>query len=165
MRRRDFSLASLATIILTSCNLQTQLTGNEISVGKISGEITEVLNGLNALVIAPTVQTLLSTANLATVETALGDARDILTTLSASPRIIALVTAQSWVSKLEISVNTIFNVLEGTDALPPTALVIIEAVRVLMPVILAAVQILITATTPTGLTQPQAEQILKNPII
>lgn len=165
MIRRNFCLASLS--LLSACTLQQAVSGNEIAVGKISGQITEVLNGLNTLVMASSVQTILPATDLATAENSLSNARNVLTSLNGAPRIIALKTAQTWVTDLQTAANTIFDILEGktTSDLPPTAAVIIEAIRVLMPIILTAVQILVTSATPTGLSAQQAETILKNPII
>lgn len=165
MQRRIFMLAGVAIALEGCARTAAEIGQAQIAVGKVSGFISEIVNGLNALSLAPSLQTILSSDELGSVETDLVKARNVIEELNASNKIIPLITAQGWVGDLQTAANSIFNVLESSGELPPTAEVVIEAIKVVFPALLIVVQMLVTVGTPTGLTLPQAESLLKKPVV
>lgn len=140
------------------------LTGT-VAVSTFSKYAAEVENGLSALVLSPTVQALLGSSVLAQIEATLADVRGVLRLIGVAPATVPIPQAQSWVTQVESGASEIADILSAVPGIPPTVLVIIDALEVVIPLMISATGILLTKAVPTTLTPDQAEQILTRPVV
>lgn len=160
----------LAALVFSACAVKPTTTPVVVAPGQtvvstFSKYAIEVENGLSALVLAPNVQALLTSDVLAKIEATLADVRGVLRLIFVATPTVSTAQAQSWVTQVESGASEIADILTATPGIPPTVIVVIDALEVVVPLMIAATGILLTKALPSTLTPAQAEQILIKPIV
>jgi hypothetical protein len=124
---------------------------------------TQVLAGLSAVLSSPRIEADLG-ANLAKAQAALADANEANAVLTGAASSLVSATTQSAAQQISADTETVVALVDAIPGVPASVSTIVTALGVVVPVMLASVDIAMPSkATPSGMSLQQAQSILSHP--
>jgi hypothetical protein len=157
MHRRHFLTLLAGTTALTACVSNTTLDA-------IASDITDIAQGF--LGVTPIIAAIpgLASSALASISDAVGNLQQIAEKVRQA---VSTIAAQPLVQQVETNLNAIIAVLANVPALPPVIQVVLQAATILLPLIEAAVNLVIpprlaARAAATHMSPDQARAVLRS---
>jgi len=148
-------IALAGAIALAGCSSSTTGTVPPVTLQSVANDVNLLATGLNNALSQPSVVALIPPTIEPKIQAALADLTSLASTVAASASSGA---TQASVTTVENDVNTIVAALAGLP-LPPPAPTILTAAEVLLPVIEAAVGLVVPPSAAVGGMTPDEARI------